>query len=461
MEDNWKKDLVTDSYGNPVRSISNLRLIFTLDENLSRIRYDTFCQDDVCFSPLFRNVNGNKIDEESAGKIQDYLERTYRLHLTQNKVFEMLKTTSSERSFNPVQDFINQETWDGQSRIATTLIDYLGAEDTPLVREQTKLWFVAAVARVFTPGCKFDNVLTLPGPQGIGKSTFFKTISGKWFNDSFSFASGDKEKVETITNGWIIEISELNGLKRANDAEAAKAFLSRCSDYMRPAYGHKVVEFMRHNVFAATTNETNFLQGDNGNRRWWIIPVKGNGQVSEWLDALQRVVPQLWAEAYAYYRQGMKLYLTPDMEIQANEVQVQHSNILVDPIMEDLEMYLEREIPVQYASWTIPIRQAYQKGAYSEPNSTMTSLNMVCARQIIEEMPNDLVRRNPAKYTSQYINRLMSMIPNWKRSDQEKVKGLHPAYCDKTGRAKHPWVRVDAPNEEVCTSLPSEQELPF
>ena len=45
MEDNWKKDLVTDSYGNPVRSISNLRLIFTLDENLSRIRYDTFYQD--------------------------------------------------------------------------------------------------------------------------------------------------------------------------------------------------------------------------------------------------------------------------------------------------------------------------------------------------------------------------------------------------------------------------------
>lgn len=222
MDENWKQQLATDSYGNPVRSISNLRLIFTLDENLSQIRYNTFCQDDVCFNPLFRNVNGNKIDEESVGKIQDYLERTYRLRLTQNKVFEILKTTSSERSFNPVQEFITQETWDGQPRIATAIIDYLGAEDMPLVREQTKLWFVAAVARVFSPGCKFDNVLTLPGPQGIGKSTFFKTISGKWFNDSFSFASGDKEKVETITNGWIIEISELNGLKRANDAEVLR-----------------------------------------------------------------------------------------------------------------------------------------------------------------------------------------------------------------------------------------------
>ena len=461
MDGIWKQQLTTDSYGNPVRSISNLRLIFTSDENLRLIKYDTFCQDDVCFNPLFRNVNGNKIDEESAGKIQDYLERTYRIRLTQNKVFEILKTTSSERSFNPVQEFITQEIWDGQPRIATTIIDYLGANDNPLVREQTKLWFVAAVARVFSPGCKFDNVLTLPGPQGIGKSTFFKTISGKWFNDSFSFASGDKEKVETITNGWIIEISELNGLKRANDAEAAKAFLSRCSDYMRPAYGHKVVEFMRHNVFAATTNETNFLQGDNGNRRWWIIPVKGNGHVSEWLDTLQCAVPQLWAEAYAYYRQGMKLYLTTDMEFKANEIQVQHSSILVDPIMEDLEMFLEREVPMQYASWTIPTRLAYQKGAYSEPNSTMTSLNMVCARQIIEEMPNDLVRRNPSKYTSLYINRLMSMIPNWKRSTQEKVKGLHPAYCDKTGRTKHPWVRVGTPSEKACTTLPSEPDLPF
>ena len=149
------------------------------------------------------------------------------------------------------------------------------------------------------------------------------------------------------------------------------------------------------------------------------------------------------------------------MEFKANEIQVQHSSILVDPIMEDLEMFLEREVPMQYASWTIPTRLAYQKGAYSEPNSTMTSLNMVCARQIIEEMPNDLVKRNPSKYTSLYINRLMSMIPNWKRSTQEKVKGLHPAYCDKTGRTKHPWVRVGTPSEKACTTLPSEPDLPF
>ena len=287
MENDWKNSLSFDDKGNLTKSISNYRAIFTHDENLSQIRFDTFCQDDISFSPLFFNVNGNKVDEESVGKIQDYLEQTYQLRLTQNKVFELLKTTASERSYNPVQEFIRKEMWDGMPRIETAIIDYLGAEDTLLVREQTKLWFVAAVARAFEPGCKFDNVLTLPGPQGIGKSTFFKTIGDRWFNDSFSFASGDKEKVETITNGWIIEISELNGMKRANDAEAAKAFLSRRSDSMRPAYGRKVVEFLRHNVFAATTNETNVLQGDNGNRRWWIVTGNGNARVYTWLPTLQ------------------------------------------------------------------------------------------------------------------------------------------------------------------------------
>ena len=79
MEEDWKDNLSTDAKGNNLKTISNLRMIFTHDENLRQIRFDTFCQDDISFSPLFRNVNGNKVDEESVGKIQDYLEQNYDL----------------------------------------------------------------------------------------------------------------------------------------------------------------------------------------------------------------------------------------------------------------------------------------------------------------------------------------------------------------------------------------------
>ena len=255
-------------------------------------------------------------------------------------------------------------------------------------------------------------------------------------------------------------------MKRANDAEAAKAFLSRRSDSMRPAYGRKVVEFLRHNVFAATTNETNFLQGDNGNRRWWIVTVNGNGHVSTWLPKLQSMVNQLWAEAYTYYKMGTKLYLSPELEAEANTVQLNHSSIHNDPILDDIRLYLERMVPRAYSTWSIPMRAAYQKGAYTESSpdgKPEVLLNMVCPRQIIEELPNDLVRRNPAKYTAQYINRLMSLVDGWERSEQEKVKGLHPAYCDKTGRAKHPWVRVGNATQGLIEGKEEsiEPELPF
>ena len=228
-----------------------------------------------------------------------------------------------------------------------------------------------------------------------------------------------------------------------------------------------VVEFLRHNVFAATTNETNFLQGDNGNRRWWIVTVNGNGYVSTWLSKLQSVVNQLWAEAYTYYKMGVKLYLSPELETEANDVQLSHSSIHNDPILDDMRLYLERMVPRAYSTWSIPMRVAYQKGAYTESTpdgKPELLLNMVCPRQIIEELPNDLVRRNPAKYTAQYINRLMSLIDGWERSEQEKVKVfLHPAYCDKTGRAKHPWVKTDYATQGSTEGKEEniEPELPF
>ena len=163
-----------------------------------------------------------------------------------------------------MQNFIMSDSWDYVERIDTVVIRYLGAEDTPLTRAQTRKWMIGAVARAFAPSCKFDHILTFTGPQGVGKSTFLSIIAGEWFSDSFSFAHYDKTKIEDITGAWIVEISELNGMKRAHDAEAAKAFLSRVR-----------------------------LQSCNGNRRWWIIPIKGNGEVTDWIDELKAEVPQL------------------------------------------------------------------------------------------------------------------------------------------------------------------------
>ena len=161
-----------------------------------------------------------------------------------------------------------------------------------------------------------------------------------------------------------------------------------------------------------------------------------------------------------------KITVDSELEAEANAVQLNHSSIHNDPILDDIRLYLERMVPRAYTSWSIPMRAAYQKGAYTESSpdgKPEVLLNMFCPRQIIEELPNDLVRRNPAKYTAQYINRLMSLVDGWERSEQEKVKGLHPAYCDKTGRAKHPWVRIGNATQSLIEGKEEsiEPELPF
>ena len=83
-------------------------------------------------------------------------------------------------------------------RLDTLLIDYLGAEDTPYVRAVTRKTFTAAVASI-EPGIKFDSILVLNGPQGIGKSTLFALLGKDWYSDSLSISDmKDKTAAEKL-----------------------------------------------------------------------------------------------------------------------------------------------------------------------------------------------------------------------------------------------------------------------
>lgn len=83
------------------------------------------------------------------------------------------------------------------------LIDYLGASDNPYVRAVTRKTLCAAISRVLTPGIKFDSMLVLNGPQGVGKSTLIAKLGGDWFSDSLSLSdTKDKTAAEKL-QGYI------------------------------------------------------------------------------------------------------------------------------------------------------------------------------------------------------------------------------------------------------------------
>ena len=108
-----------------------------------------------------------------------------------------------------------------------------------------------------TPGCKFDQMLILSGPQGIGKSTLLQKMGRGWFTDNVYTFEG-KEASELIMGRWIVEIGELNAFRRTQDVARIKGFTSMLVDSFRQAYGKNVEAFPRRCVFIGTTNKPKF-----------------------------------------------------------------------------------------------------------------------------------------------------------------------------------------------------------
>src|SRR5207253_4184444 len=106
------------------------------------------------------------------------------------------------------------------------------------------------IARVERPGAQCDHTLTLVGPQGIMKSTALRVLAGDaWFSDHLSDLGNKDSRLEMLGK-WIIELSELDRVRRG-ELERVKAFLTCRVDNFRLPYARRVEAVTRQCVFAA------------------------------------------------------------------------------------------------------------------------------------------------------------------------------------------------------------------
>lgn len=288
-------------------SVTNFELVLNFDPVIRGcIGYDAFSQkivprrklpwsDELSTQPAWANY-------DDAG-LQNYLNRTYELN-NEQIFFNVISEYAHKNSFHPVQDYFKGlPKWDGVTRAAEYFIDNLEIEDNRYTREIIKSWMTAAIARVFHPGCKWDYTLVIKGEQGVGKSTIFSKLAGKWFNDSIE-SIGGKETLENLLGSWIIELCEMQATKKA-DNELIKSFLSRQTDRFRVPYGRRTEEFLRQCVFAATTNDEEFLKDRTGNRHFLVLV--SNAKDGNCRNRLSKLgtdyIDQVWAEIFCHYNQ--------------------------------------------------------------------------------------------------------------------------------------------------------------
>lgn len=231
--DEWQKLLELDKQGHVKDTLTNIANIVRYDPSLQSIVFNELtCMLDVIGLLPWRQVKPGWGDADLAcAKV--YFEQVYGIWSPTKFKDALIAVVSSERVYHPIKQYFDTLQWDGTERIDSLLIDYLGADDTAYTRAVTRKTLCAAVARVYEPGVKFDSILVLNGPQGVGKSTLFAKLGGKWFSDSLTISDmKDKTAAEKLQGYWILELGELAGIRKV-DVETVKSFISRTDDKFR------------------------------------------------------------------------------------------------------------------------------------------------------------------------------------------------------------------------------------
>ena len=417
---NWQTKLELDKNGGISESLTNFVIILRHDPRLQEISYNEHsCGISIRDNELlpWGQLKPGWSDADLAA-LTAYLDRVYHI-FSPSKLKNALLTITAERAFHPIKEYLdNLPAWDGTKRVETLLVDYLGAEDTSYVRAVTRKTLVAAVARVYEPGIKFDTVLVLSGPQGVGKSMFFAKLGGIWFSDSLTISDmRDKTGAEKLQGFWIMEIGEMNGIKKV-EVETVKSFASRQDDKFRVAYGTVVESHPRQCVICGTSNSQHFLRDVTGNRRFWPVQVTGESDKHPW-DMDKPLLEQIWAEALTLYNAGEELILKGnDAEMAAEKQQEALENDDREGLVRE---YLDKLLPSDWSKLSLVEKRMFLSGDEfaTQNRAGVAARDKVCNLEIWAEC----FGREPAnirKQDSYELNAIMAKIDGWERYDGNK-----------------------------------------
>ena len=407
----WRRPpmMEIDVQGKPIKSMKNLRTLLEHDPQLKgKLRMNLFSGriDLVGAMPWKRPGATATWSDEDAAQLRIYLEPFFG-KLPKNDVLDAVAAAASDQAYHPVRDYLNGLTWDGAPRLDKLLVDYLGAADTDYTRTVTRKAFVAAVARVMTPGCKYDTMLVLVGGQGRHKSTLLAKMGGEWFSDSLR-TFGDKDAMETIQGTWINEVAEMHAMAKA-EVSAVKMFLSKTNDYYRAAYGRYTADRPRQCVFFGTTNASECLVDNTGSRRFWVVDIDQQVRSKNVFRDLASERDQLWAEAVLRWRLGESLHLSAAVELEARKIQEAHrarhpwEGLIAD--------YLAQEVPADWVKMDSQQREAFRCGGLRY-DGALEPRRRICAAEIwceaLGRRKGDMTQRDARE-----INQLLARESEW------------------------------------------------
>lgn len=370
-----------------LQTVRNFEIIMENDQRFAgKIRFDEFSQQiylvgNILWVSLKDNCRAWSSYDDSA--LFSILQSDYGMN-SRNDYFDAIKNVSTHNKFHPIRELLDSLSWDGGEHIRSLLPDYLGAENSEYQYQSLRLWMLGAVSRIYSPGCKFDYTLIFTGPQGIGKSTFLRmmALNDSWFNDSLDGLDSDKA-AQSLMGSWIIELAELKSLARTvGGVDSVKRFLTATADKYRIPYERRADTFLRQCVFAGTTNRSDFLSDETGNRRFLIIEVGINKPKKSLFK------PEAISDFQAAWAEAVHIFKTENPQL-----------ILPDSCQKEATLLQERSMA---DDGKVGLIQEY-----------LADKQRTCVIEIWNEALDESGR--PLKWQASEINNILSSLKDWER----------------------------------------------
>jgi len=237
---------------------------------------------DITQVPSVRGFGEKQYGKQNAIKalpanIEGELKRMY-TNVSLNGIREYIEVEAMDRDnhFNPVLEYFEGKEYDGKDHLAE-VFRALRIEDDRLSQVLIYKWFLQGWALLYNdPDEPYaaDGVLTLAGPQGCGKTTFFEkcAIKPEFFRSGQSISTHDKDPERRAITTWISELGEV-GCTFKSGLDELKKFITQERDEYRLSYARYDVVAPRRTNLGATVNGDQYLIDETGNRRFWTVPL--------------------------------------------------------------------------------------------------------------------------------------------------------------------------------------------
>lgn len=246
------------------------------------------------------------------------------------QVEDVYTTIAYHNRYHPVRQYLESLKWDGDNHIRK-LGQYIKDDHAPIIYPNHPnfpvqifevffgRWLLGSVAKVYEGGkVKAQNpVLVLDGPQNLGKSSFARWIGSPLPHLMIEgpIKPDDKEHHRYLSSMWIWEVAEMGATTRKADREALKDFITKHEVTFRVPYEpHPVTKPSLTSFIGTINNENGFLTDPTGNRRFLTVRLRS----IDWAYLNVVDINQVWAQAYALYKQGESWLLNPT-EIAARD----------------------------------------------------------------------------------------------------------------------------------------------